>query len=162
MAINSIQQANILQVQQMQQIQPVRKEREGTGVDITGNAVDQLAQEVETVKQATGVAPYSQEDGNDESQTEENASQLQHAIELADEQNEKNNEKISKTIANINQKMTANTEAVFGFHDKTNRVTIKIVDKDTKKVVKEFPPEKTLDMIAKAWELAGIMVDERK
>ena len=58
--------------------------------------------------------------------------------------------------------MTANTEAVFGFHDKTNRVTIKIVDKDTKKVVKEFPPEKTLDMIAKAWELAGIMVDERK
>lgn len=162
MAINSIQQANILQVQQMQQIQPVRKEREGDGVDITGNAVDQLAQEVETVKQATGVAPYSQEDGNDESQTEENASQLQHAIELADEQNEKNNEKISKTIANINQKMTANTEAVFGFHDKTNRVTIKIVDKDTKKVVKEFPPEKTLDMIAKAWELAGIMVDERK
>lgn len=162
MAINSIQQANILQVQQMQQIQPVRKEREGAGVDITGNALDQLAQEVETVKQATGVAPYSQEDGNDESQTEENASQLQHAIELADEQNEKNNEKISKTIANINQKMTANTEAVFGFHDKTNRVTIKIVDKDTKKVVKEFPPEKTLDMIAKAWELAGIMVDERK
>ena len=162
MAINSIQQANILQFQQMQQIQPVRKEREGAGVDITGNAVDQLAQEVETVKQATGVAPYSQEDGNDKSQTEENASQLQHAIELADEQNEKNNEKISKTIANINQKMTANTEAVFGFHDKTNRVTIKIVDKDTKKVVKEFPPEKTLDMIAKAWELAGIMVDERK
>lgn len=162
MAINSIQQANILQVQQMQQIQPVRKEREGVDVDTTGNAVDQLAQEVETVKQATGVAPYSQEDGYDESQTEENASQLQHAIELADEQNEKNNEKISKTIANINQKMTANTEAVFGFHDKTNRVTIKIVDKDTKKVVKEFPPEKTLDMIAKAWELAGIMVDERK
>lgn len=162
MAINSIQQANILQVQQMQQIQPVRREREDAGVDITGNALDQLAQEVETVKQATGVAPYSQEDGNDESQTEENASQLQHAIELADEQNEKNNEKISKTIANINQKMTANTEAVFGFHDKTNRVTIKIVDKDTKKVVKEFPPEKTLDMIAKAWELAGIMVDERK
>ncbi|SEQ40131.1 flagellar protein FlaG [Butyrivibrio sp. TB] len=162
MAINSIQQANILQVQQMQQIQPVRREREGAGVDITGNALDQLAQEVETVKQATGVAPYSQEDGNDESQTEENTSQLQHAIELADEQNEKNNEKISKTIANINQKMTANTEAVFGFHDKTNRVTIKIVDKDTKKVVKEFPPEKTLDMIAKAWELAGIMVDERK
>lgn len=162
MAINSIQQANILQFQQMQQIQPVRREREGAGVDITGNAVDQLAQEVETVKQATGLAPYSQEDGNDESQTEENASQLQHAIELADEQNEKNNEKISKTIANINQKMTANTEAVFGFHDKTNRVTIKIVDKDTKKVVKEFPPEKTLDMIAKVWELAGIMVDERK
>ena len=28
-------------------------------------------------------------------------------------------------------------------------------------VLKELPPEKILDMIAKAWELAGIMVDEK-
>ena len=164
MAINSIQQTNIMQIQQMQQVQPVQKEREGERtVDIAGNAADQLAQEVETVKQATNVAPYSQEDGQEESQNQnESAQQLQHARELVEEQNEKKNEQISKAIANINQKMTANTEAVFGFHEKTNRVTIKIVDKDTKEVVKEFPPDKTLDMIAKAWELAGIMVDARK
>ena len=164
MAINSIQQTNIMQIQQMQQVQPVQKEREGARtVDTAGNAADQLAQEVETVKQATNVAPYSQEDGQEESQNQnESAQQLQHAGELVEEQNEKKNEKISKAIANINQKMTANTEAVFGFHEKTNRVTIKIVDKDTKEVVKEFPPDKTLDMIAKAWELAGIMVDEKK
>ena len=56
----------------------------------------------------------------------------------------------------------SNSVAQFGIHDKTNRVTIKIVDKDTKKVLKEFPPEETLDMIAKVWELAGIMVDEKK
>lgn len=41
-------------------------------------------------------------------------------------------------------------------------MTIKIVDKETKEVIKEFPPEKTLDMIAKVWEMAGIMVDERR
>ena len=46
-------------------------------------------------------------------------------------------------------------------HKATNRVTIQIIDKDTKEVIKEVPPDKTLDMIAKAWELAGIMVDER-
>ena len=40
--------------------------------------------------------------------------------------------------------------------------TIKIIDKDTKKVLKEIPPEKTLDMIAKVWELAGLMVDEKR
>ncbi|MFR5116308.1 MAG: flagellar protein FlaG [Eubacterium sp.] len=40
-------------------------------------------------------------------------------------------------------------------------VTIKIIDKDTKKVLKEIPPEKTLDMIAKVWELAGLMVMEK-
>ncbi len=70
-------------------------------------------------------------------------------------------DQIKKAVEEINKKM-ANSEAVFGIHDKTNRVTIKIVDKETKKVIKELPPEKTLDLIAKAWELAGIMVDERR
>lgn len=65
-----------------------------------------------------------------------------------------------QAISDINKKLN-NTECVFGIHDKTNRVTIRIVDKDTKKVIKELPPEKTLDMIAKAWELAGILVDEK-
>ncbi|MCR5212053.1 MAG: flagellar protein FlaG, partial [Lachnospiraceae bacterium] len=64
-------------------------------------------------------------------------------------------------IKSIN-KHANGTEAVFGIHEKTNRVTIKIVDKKTKEVIKEVPPEKTLDLIAKAWELAGIMVDEKR
>lgn len=72
-----------------------------------------------------------------------------------------NNEALKKAVDTINKKMS-NSVAQFGIHDKTNRVTIKIVDKDTKKVLKEFPPEETLDMIAKVWELAGIMVDEKK
>ena len=50
----------------------------------------------------------------------------------------------------------------FGIHEETNRITVKIVDKETKKVIKEVPAEKTLDMIAKAWELAGILVDEKR
>ena len=62
----------------------------------------------------------------------------------------------------MSKKMTSKTEAVFGIHDETNRVTIKLVDKDTKKVIREIPPEKTLDMIAKVWELAGILVDEKR
>ena len=35
-------------------------------------------------------------------------------------------------------------------------------EKETKEVIKELPPEKTLDMIAKAWELAGLLVDEKR
>ena len=56
----------------------------------------------------------------------------------------------------------SNSEAIFGIHEETNRVTIKIVDKESKKVIKELPPEKTLDMIAKVWEIAGLLVDERR
>lgn len=70
------------------------------------------------------------------------------------------NSQIKKAVDEINKK-AHNSEAVFGIHDATNRVTIKIVDKDTKKVLKEYPPEKTLDMIAKVWEMAGLLVDNK-
>ena len=70
-------------------------------------------------------------------------------------------EQIRKAVESMNKKM-ANAEAVFGIHEGTNRVTIKIVDKETKKTIKELPPEKTLDMIAKVWEMAGILVDEKR
>ena len=70
------------------------------------------------------------------------------------------NSQIKKAVDEINKK-AHNSEAVFGIHEATNRVTIKIVDKDTKKVLKEYPPEKTLDMIAKVWEMAGSLVDKK-
>lgn len=69
-------------------------------------------------------------------------------------------ETMKQALSDINKRLN-NTECIFGVHNETNRVTIQIIDKDTKEVIKELPPEKTLDMIAKAWELAGIMVDER-
>ena len=71
------------------------------------------------------------------------------------------NEQIKKAVEQMNKNMF-HSEAVFGIHEATNRVMIKIVDKETKEVIKEFPPEKTLDMIAKVWELAGIIVDEKR
>lgn len=73
----------------------------------------------------------------------------------------KQNEQIKKAVESIN-KSNPQTEAVFGIHEGTNRVTIKIVDKESKEIIKEFPPEETLDMIAKIWEMAGLMVDEKR
>lgn len=70
------------------------------------------------------------------------------------------NEKIKKAVEQLNKNLS-HSSAIFGIHEATNRLTIKIVDKDTKEVIKELPPEKTLDMIAKVWEIAGILVDEK-
>ena len=80
----------------------------------------------------------------------------------AQKQNEKNMQ-LKKAVDDINKRaVDGQSEAVFGIHDKTHRITIKIIDKKTKEVIKEFPPEKTLDMIAKVWEMAGLMVDEKR
>lgn len=68
----------------------------------------------------------------------------------------------ARQAAQTYNKLTENTKAVFGVNEATNRITIKIVDKDTDEIIKEFPAEKTLDMIARVWEMAGIMVDEKR
>ena len=70
-------------------------------------------------------------------------------------------ETIQKAMKEL-QKKNSNYISEFGIHEKTNRITVKIVDKKTKEVIKELPPEKTLDMIAKVWEYAGLFVDEKR
>ena len=101
----------------------------------------------EQVDKTTSVVDNAQEKGQADS--EQNKDQ------------QPSHEQIRKAVEKLNRNMQ-NTEAVFGIHEDTNRVTIKILDKNTKEVIKELPPEKTLDMIAKVWELAGILIDERR
>jgi len=114
-------------------------------------------QDVPQVDATTAVVNNVSE-SSEEGDTGANASNAQAQNE---EMIERNNEKVKKAVEELNKNMS-NSVAQFGIHEGTNRITIKIVDKETKEVIKELPPEKTLDMIAKAWELAGIMVDERR
>ncbi len=67
-----------------------------------------------------------------------------------------------KDMSEINKVINRNTVAEFGYNEPTNRITIKIKDKETDEVIKEIPSEKALEMLAKAWELAGILVDEKR
>ena len=81
-------------------------------------------------------------------------------VRSAEEKKSAENEKIKKSISKMNAQLP-NSEVKFGIHEKTERVTIKLIDRETKEVIKEFPPEKTLDMIAKCMELAGVLMDEK-
>jgi len=54
-----------------------------------------------------------------------------------------------------------NTRFEFSIHEGTKEIMVKIIDEETEEVIREIPPEKILDLIAKIWELAGILVDER-
>ena len=67
-----------------------------------------------------------------------------------------------KDVKDINKIINNNTIAEFGYNEPTKRITIKIKDKETDEVIKEIPSEKALEMLAKAWELAGILVDEKR
>lgn len=96
------------------------------------------------------------------SQQQAGANQMQQ-LSARQAQQQQKSEQLKKAIAEMNRRINnSNEEAVFGVHEDTNRIMIKIMDKETKEVIKEFPPEKTLDMIARIWEMAGILVDEKR
>jgi len=69
-------------------------------------------------------------------------------------------EKLKKLVEHLKESVP-NAEPKFGVHEETNRVMVKLVDKDTQKVIREFPLEKTLDSLAKTLDIAGAMVDEK-
>lgn len=72
-------------------------------------------------------------------------------------------EKIKKAVDEVNKKIKpTHTTCQFSYHEETNRISIKVIDEESKKVIREIPPEKTLDMIAKSLELAGFLVDEKR
>lgn len=99
---------------------------------------------------------------NAKSESDQNVSEEDERLQQQKEQ-AKQNHQIRKAVDEINKSATGSQSvAIFGIHEQTNHVTIKIVDKKSKEVIKEYPPEKTLDMIAKVWEMAGIMVDEKR
>ncbi|MDF2523101.1 MAG: flagellar biosynthesis protein FlaG [Clostridiales bacterium] len=50
----------------------------------------------------------------------------------------------------------------YAIHEKTKEIMIKVIDADTNEIIREIPPEKVLDMVAKMWEMAGLIVDERR
>ncbi len=108
-------------------------------------------------------APVSESSSSSESLSKEveKVTSTVTSLDTDSERKEPTQDQIKKAVAEIN-KRAQGTEAIFGIHEATNRVTIKIVDKNTKDVIKELPAEKTLDLIAKAWEMAGILVDEKR
>lgn len=46
-------------------------------------------------------------------------------------------------------------------HEKTKAIMYVMKDAKTDEIIREFPPKKIQDMIAKMWELAGLFVDEK-
>lgn len=114
------------------------------------------------VDETTAAVARPQTESEKEGESGGNGSQQQQAAGSRKAQVQQQSEQLKKAIAEMNRKINnSNEEAVFGVHEDTNRIMIKIMDKETKEVIKEFPPEKTLDMIARIWEMAGILVDEK-
>lgn len=73
-----------------------------------------------------------------------------------------NDEMLDKAIAAANKTLVKHNNIIErSVHDVTKTVMYVMKDTETDEVIREFPPKKIQDMIAKMWELAGLFVDEK-
>ncbi|HOA97185.1 MAG TPA: flagellar protein FlaG [Acetivibrio saccincola] len=122
-------------------------------IDSMDASLMQLKNTQNTVQNTLGVKKTSLENNNvqkvtkDEGQNDSDvtAKEIIDAIEKA-----------NKAI------IGARTQLEFSIHEGTKEILVKVINTETKEVIREIPSEKILDMVAKMWELAGILVDERR
>ena len=125
-------------------------------VDVnTGSAANQQVQAV-SLPPVGGKANSN----NNSQQNNQDRGAVQTDKEVAPDKIKAAVDDLNKTVKQANP--MHHTQLSFKYHEDTNRISITVTDSDTDEVIREIPPEKTLDMLAKAWEMAGLLVDERR
>ena len=73
---------------------------------------------------------------------------------LSEKEQQRRMARLQDTLKNHNIEISYNEEV--------NRYAIKVLDSDSKEVVREIPSEKTLEMFARMLEIEGLLVDEKR
>ncbi|MGF7184003.1 flagellar protein FlaG [Desulfitispora alkaliphila] len=62
----------------------------------------------------------------------------------------------------VNKKLKYNDiKLEYSIHEETNRVMVKVLDRQEQSLIKEIPSERMLDIIAQIQDAVGILVDQR-
>ena len=67
---------------------------------------------------------------------------------------------IDSAISGMNARLPK-THCAYAYDEDTKRITIKVFDDETEEIIREVPPEKSLEVLKKVWEIAGIIIDEK-
>ncbi len=122
-------------------------------------SVQSATQNAENYVRVAKSRESSRENGSDASNQNPQEQKMNEGVPIQ----EVPREKVESALRDINSKIRqTHTECQFSYHEETKRIAIKVMDQETGEVIREIPPEKTLDMIAKSLELAGILVDEKR
>lgn len=54
------------------------------------------------------------------------------------------------------------TDTKFIYYGDVNRIVIKVVDRETQEVIREIPPEETIEILQKIMESAGLIFDVKR
>ena len=69
---------------------------------------------------------------------------------------------IRETLANLEKLVTRfNRRFQFSLDERINRIVIKVIDRNTDKVIREIPPREIQHLLAGLQEMVGVLVDEK-
>ncbi|PKM52709.1 MAG: flagellar biosynthesis protein FlaG [Firmicutes bacterium HGW-Firmicutes-7] len=84
-------------------------------------------------------------------------------IEFTEISQAENEHQVIKAIERANKHIRSfDRKLEFSIHDLTKQIMVKVIDTENDTVIREIPSEKILDMVAHLWEVAGILVDEKR
>jgi len=70
---------------------------------------------------------------------------------------------VEEVVKNLNSiTKNFNEKVQFSFHDKTNRIIIKVINSDTNEVVREIPAKYSLKLLEHFQEYLGLFIDESR
>ncbi|BCN32556.1 flagellar protein FlaG [Anaeromicropila herbilytica] len=135
-------------------------------------ALDAIGNGENYIKEVVKTQSSGQQFPSSQTTSEQNVTKM-HGVNDANKSDEKskdsNNEdnsiekKIRDAVTAANNKLLqSKTRCEYKYHEDINRVSIKIRDTETDKIIKEIPAEGTLESLKKIWEIAGLLVDEKR
>jgi len=77
-------------------------------------------------------------------------------LSIAEEAIVKAIEKANKALAGVEKSFQ------YSVHEKTGDIIVKVINQDTKEVIREIPPEKLIDLVLKLQEISGVIIDEKR
>lgn len=74
-----------------------------------------------------------------------------------EEKREQNSKSDSKQLDLFSKR-----RAEYKYHEEVNRISIKIIDEVTQEVIREIPPEKSIEILKELMEIPGLFLDEKR
>lgn len=121
-----------------------------SGTDAMTNSIHQTVDLQGRTVETVSVSPKLQSRSNDRQITGEQDYPITEKV-------------VAEAVERVNKAIEgSNRRFEYSVHEKTNEIMIKVIDENTKEVIREIPPKKILDMVASMLEMAGLLVDERR
>ena len=114
------------------------------------------------------LSTVSKEQYNNENETRKvnNQSNIKSQPDSLQEKNKSSEKELEEDVKESVQDINDIVEKVkedlaFKIHDKTERLMVQVVNRSTREVIKELPPEEMLDLSARIHEMVGLLIDEK-